>query len=127
MLVWYLRHNLPVTPLNPNSSSVSVGSSSYETARSPSSLPDAKDTGLSIITPPQVTRKLLQEAKDAGVRAVFLQPGSFDDEGLEVAKQLFPGAAVGGFEGGTRGGEGWCVLVDGEASMRAAGRKEGRL
>lgn len=54
-----------------------------------------------------------------------MQPGSFDDETLEWAKEAFPGAAVGG-DGG-RGGEGWCVLVDGEKGMRAAGRQEGRL
>lgn len=75
-----------------------------------------------------MTRTLLKEAKEAGIKTVFLQPGSFDDELLEEAKKMFPGAAVGGYEGGTRGGEGWCVLVDGEAGIRNAGRKEtGRL
>jgi hypothetical protein len=46
-----------------------------------------------------------------------LQPGSFDEEGLEYAKREFK-ASVGG-EGG-RGGEGWCVLVDGEGCLKAA-------
>lgn len=100
-------------------------SKSYPTASTPSELQDAKDTALSVITPPRVTSKLLREAKEAGIRAVWLQPGSFDDETLEWAKEAFPGAAVGG-DGG-RGGEGWCVLVDGEKGMRAAGRQEGRL
>ncbi|GAB7348322.1 hypothetical protein MBLNU459_g6298t2 [Dothideomycetes sp. NU459] len=113
-----------ITPLNPSRPSVSVSSSSYPTVPDPAALANPSETGLSVITPPAVTRTLLREAKDAGVRAVFLQPGSFDDELLEEAKRLFPGAAVGGFEGGTRGGEGWCVLVDGEAGIRNAGRKE---
>ena len=38
----------------------------------------------------------------------------------------WPGAAVGGFGDGTRGGEGWCVLVDGDRAMKEAGR-EGKL
>ena len=66
----------------------------------------------------------MREAKEAGVRAVWLQPGSFTDAELEYAIKQFPGAAVGGFAKGTRGGEGWCVLVDGEAAMNAAERTE---
>lgn len=69
-----------------------------------------------------MTRELLKEAKEAGVRAVWLQPGSFGDEELEFALREWDGAAVGGFAEGTRGGEGWCVLVDGERAMRAAGK-----
>lgn len=68
--------------------------------------------------------KVLQEAKAAGIPAVWLQPGSFDDEGLEFAMKEFK-AAVGG--PGGRGHEGWCVLVDGERAMKAAGRTEGKL
>ena len=55
-----------------------------------------------------------------GIPGVWMQPGSFDDEGLEFALREFK-AAVGG-EGGW-GGEGWCVLVDGERAAKAAGKK----
>jgi len=65
--------------------------------------------------------KVLQEAKALGVPAVWLQPGSFDKEGLEFALSAFAEKAVGG-DGG-RGGEGWCVLVDGERAMRGAERE----
>jgi hypothetical protein len=54
---------------------------------------------------------------------VWLQPGTFDHEVLAYAKEAFPNAAVAGFEDGTVGGEGWCVLVDGEDSLRAAGKE----
>lgn len=60
---------------------------------------------------------MLLEAKQAGVTAVWLQPGSFDNEILEFAKREFE-AAIGGEEG--RGGEGWCVLVDGDQFLDAA-------
>jgi len=71
-----------------------------------------------------VTKKLLKEAKEAGISSVWLQPGTFDDEVLEYARREFKAAIAG--DGG-RGGEGWCVLVDGEAGLKAAGREWSRL
>lgn len=68
--------------------------------------------------------KVLQEAKRLGVPAVWLQPGSFDSEGMEFALSAFKDAAVGG-DGGW-GGEGWCVLVDGERALRGAERERAR-
>ena len=67
-----------------------------------------------------MTSKVLREAKEAGVPAVWLQPGTFDEDVLEYAKQNFE-AAVGG-KGGA-GSEGWCVLVDGEECLSAIGRE----
>jgi hypothetical protein len=49
-----------------------------------------------------------------------MQPGTFDATILEFAKKEFR-AAVGGTEGGGAH-DGWCVLVDGEAGLEAAGR-----
>ena len=56
---------------------------------------------------------------------MWLQPGSFGADELAYAEREFPGAAVGGFGDGTVGGEGRCVLVDGEKALREAGRKRG--
>ena len=86
--------------------------------------PPASDYSLSVITPPAVTKQLLKEAKEAGVPAVWLQPGSFNDDVLQYAQQNFKAAIAG--DGG-RGGEGWCVLVDGEAGLKVAGREWSRL
>jgi hypothetical protein len=98
----------------------------HTTVSSPSALsdPPASSYSLSVITPPAVTKQLLKEAKEAGVPAVWLQPGSFDDEVLDYAKANFK-AAIGGDGGG--GSEGWCVLVDGEDGLRIAGREWSRL
>jgi hypothetical protein len=71
-----------------------------------------------------VTKRLLEDAKAAGVPAVWLQPGSFDDEVLQYARAQFKATIAG--EGG-RGGEGWCVLVDGEEGLRLAGREWSKL
>jgi hypothetical protein len=120
VFAWYLAHSLPVTPLNPRAPNISVASSSYNTTGSPGKLESPSSYSLSVITPPVVTKQLLKEAKEAGVPAVWLQPGTFDDEVLQYAKGNFT-AAMGG-DGGA-GGEGWCVLVDGEEGLKVAGRE----
>ena len=79
---------------------------------------------MSIITQPSVTLETLIKAKEAGIKTVWLQPGSFDEEGLEYAVQEFE-AGVGG--AGGAGGEGWCVLVDGESMLAQAEGEKGRL
>lgn len=119
VLAWYHVHGLPVTAINPTSPEIMLGSQAYKTVSSPSALDAPQQTALSLITPPAVTRKLLEEAHSVGIPAVWLQPGSFDEEGLEYAKANFK-AAVGG-DGGD-GGEGWCVLVDGESALQAIDR-----
>ncbi|KAK4934391.1 hypothetical protein LTR28_010674, partial [Elasticomyces elasticus] len=118
VFAWYLAHDLPVTPLNPNQPSIHARSSVFATVADASSLPRPTETSLSVITPPPVTLQLLKEAKQAGVQAVWLQPGSFDEQSLDYAKKEWPGAAV--------AGGGACVLVHGEDAMGAAGRREGK-
>ncbi|KAH8804921.1 CoA binding domain-containing protein [Xylogone sp. PMI_703] len=126
IFTWYTHHNLPVTPINPSSPEITAlppaghDLVSYSTLPNISALPNPKDTGVSIITPPKVTMKVLQEAKQIGVQSVWLQPGTFDDEVLSFALKEFKGA-VGG-DGGA-GYEGWCVLVDGEKALKDAGRE----
>jgi predicted CoA-binding protein len=126
VFAWYLQHSLPATPINPRSPSISVLRRDHVTAPNPTALsdPPASSYSLSVITPPAVTKKLLKEAKEAGVPAVWLQPGSFDEEVLEYAQANFKAAIAGN---GGRGGEGWCVLVDGEEGLRLAGREWSRL
>lgn len=121
ILAWYHTHTLPVTPINPGRPAIDLPSRAYPTAKSVSDLSQPSETALSFLTPPPTTRKVLEEAKAVGVKAVWLQPGSFDDASLKWAKENFE-SAIGGYEGGTQGGEGWCVLVDGEDALDAAGR-----
>ncbi|ATZ57942.1 hypothetical protein BCIN_15g04450 [Botrytis cinerea B05.10] len=121
IFAWYTAYGLPATPINPSSPSIKVGSTDYSTLPSISALPHPTETGVSIITPPKITKKVLEEAKALGIKSVWLQPGTYDDEILGFALKEFEGG-VGGEEGGTVGGEGWCVLVDGERAAKAAGR-----
>lgn len=122
VLAWYHTHSLNVTPINPGQPSISLPSKTYDTVPSVSELPHPTETGLTFVIPPPLTRQVLKEAKSVGVKAVWLQPGTYEDQDLKFAKENFE-SAVGGFEDGTVGGEGWCVLVDGENALRAAGRE----
>ncbi|KXL46757.1 hypothetical protein M433DRAFT_153418 [Acidomyces richmondensis BFW] len=122
IFAWYLNHGFQPTPINPSCSSVTVEMKQYQAIPSLSKLDEPEQTSLSIITPPPITAQLLKQAKDVGIKAVWLQPGSFTDQELEYAIKEFPGAAVAGFSEGTKGDEGWCVLVDGDAALRAASR-----
>jgi predicted CoA-binding protein len=119
VLAWYHSHGLPVTPINPTTAEIKLPSEGYKTVATPSALEAPSTVALSIITPPSVTRKILEEAKSIGIQAVWLQPGSFDEDGLEYAKANFK-AAVGGHGG--QGGEGWCILADGESALEAVNR-----
>ncbi|PQE33274.1 hypothetical protein CJF32_00003838 [Rutstroemia sp. NJR-2017a WRK4] len=126
IFTWYTQHGLPVTPINPSAAAIearqpypSSGMTSYPTLPNLSALPHPSETGVSIITPPKVTKKVLEEAKSLGVKSVWLQPGTFDEEILEFALKEFEGG-VGGDGGGH---EGWCVLVDGEEAAKSAGRE----
>jgi hypothetical protein len=102
-----------------------VNNEDHAAVPSLSSLPDPRHTAVSIITPPPVTLKVLQEAKDLRVPAVWLQPGTWDDEVIKFARGKggesgYQGEVVAG-EGGNGHG-GWCVLVDGERGLKAAGK-----
>ncbi|TLD15333.1 CoA-binding protein [Venturia nashicola] len=124
VFVWYLTHSLPVTPLNPRAPSITIASKTYPTLSSPSELSSPKETSLSVITPPKATLQVLKEAREVGIPAVWLQPGTFDEEVLKEAGRYEEsgGVVIGGLEGGTGGEEGWCVLVDGEGGLSVAGR-----
>ncbi|POS69969.1 hypothetical protein DHEL01_v211637 [Diaporthe helianthi] len=135
IFAWYLHHDIQAIPINPAAPTIAVPSlpdaagkpSEIPTVKSLSDLPDPKETSVSIITPPPVTLKVLEEAKKLRIPAVFLQPGTFDDEVLKFARDAegedagFK-AVVAGFGGGTVGSEGWCVLVDGERGLKKAGK-----
>ncbi|KAF3007329.1 hypothetical protein E8E14_006385 [Neopestalotiopsis sp. 37M] len=124
IFAWYTQHSIAATPINPGSASIDVGPQSYATKPSLSALPNPKETSVSIITPPFATLKVLKEAKELGIPAVWLQPGTFDEEVLKYARATgddgYGGHVVAG-DGG-RGYEGWCVLVDGEKGLKAAGK-----
>jgi predicted CoA-binding protein len=122
VLSFYHTHSLPVTAINPSGKPIAFSTKSYDTITSVSSLSDPANTALSIVTGPAITKGVLTDAKKVGVKAVWFQPGTYDDEILAGAKGEFE-VVVGGKQEGTEGKEGWCVIADGERCLKEAGRK----
>ncbi|KAI0889189.1 NAD(P)-binding protein [Annulohypoxylon maeteangense] len=128
VFAWYHAHSLPVTPINPASPSIETPFGVHPTIKSLSELPDPEHTSLSVITPAPVTLNVLKEAKKLGIPAVWLQPGTWDESVIAFARGTadegeesgYRGAVVAGDGGSGHGG--WCVLVDGERGLRAAGK-----
>ena len=109
-----LDHSLPVTPINPRAPTIL----NTPTITSIHELPDPANTSVSVITPPEVTEKVLVEAVELGVRRVWLQPGSWR-EGSGLVERLRGEGVVVVAGGGREWGEGACVLVHGEDGLGA--------
>ena len=118
VLAWYHQHSLPVTPINPRGAQIIFSSKTYDSVTSPKSLPSPTQTSLSLVTALPVSLQVLQEAHALGIPAVWLQPGTYDTGVLDYAHKNFESVIAG--DGG-RGSDGWCVLVDGEEGLQAAG------
>ncbi|GJJ06641.1 hypothetical protein Clacol_000835 [Clathrus columnatus] len=76
VLKWYLDHDRNVFPIHPREESLE----GLNTLKTLSDLPSPTSTSVSIITPPPVTLKLVKEAKELGIPALWLQPGAEDEE-----------------------------------------------
>ena len=102
LIKWYQQHDLPVSPINPRASEPILG---LEVLASVADLPKPKETSVSVVVPPAVTLKLLDEARNLGIANLWLQPGSFDDKVMTRAKELSSELNV--------IAQGRCILVEG--------------
>lgn len=75
------RQGYVVLPVNPREATIA----GLPVFRSLADVPKPVDI-VDVVTPPPVTRKVLQDAAAAGIGLVWLQDGSFDDAVLEEAK-----------------------------------------
>jgi predicted CoA-binding protein len=87
----YQQHHRKVFPVNPNEAEIE-GLPAYPDL---ASLPEPVD-GVSIITRPEVTEKVLEQAAAAGIRNVWMQPGAENDRVLKRAEELGLNAIGGG-------------------------------
>ncbi|MHC4220567.1 MAG: CoA-binding protein [Planctomycetota bacterium] len=78
----YLQNDRPVYPINPKAPEVE-GVAAFPDLRS---LPEAVH-GISVITPPKITEKVIQEAADLGIKHIWMQPGAESDAAIERAEQ----------------------------------------
>ena len=71
-----------VYPLNPSAPEVE-GHNAYATIAGLPGVPES----LSIVTPPHVTREVIQQAIAAGVKNIWMQPGAEDSQGSKLARE----------------------------------------
>lgn len=82
-------------------------------------LPNVTRTALSIITPPKVTLKILEEAKKLGIQNIWIQPGGEDEHVVKFVNENKSSMNV--IFGGP------CILVDGPSLLKDYRKEEGHL
>ena len=80
----YMQHGKTVTPVNPKASEVEGLPSVPDLA----GLVDPTNTAISIITPPAVTLKVVEEAAGLGIKRLWMQPGAESAEAVARAQEL---------------------------------------
>ncbi|KAJ3190174.1 hypothetical protein HDU85_000465 [Gaertneriomyces sp. JEL0708] len=103
---WYLSQGLSVIPINPTQPEVE----DHKAVPSLSALLDPSAVSVSVITPPKVTRGIIEEAAKLGIKNIWLQPGAESAEAIQLATDHKMNIIAGGP----------CVLVSGEEAKRAA-------
>jgi predicted CoA-binding protein len=78
----YLQRGLTVYPINPRAEEIE-GHRAYPDL---ASLPE-KVRGISVITPPKITEKVVESAADNGVQFVWMQPGAESPEAKRAAEE----------------------------------------
>ena len=92
----YLQNGRKAYPVNPGEQEIEGQPCFPDLA----SLPEAVH-GISIITPPAVTVRIVQEAADAGIKHIWMQPGAESEAAIKLGEDL--GLSV--------IGDGSCLLV----------------
>ncbi|MFO7982878.1 MAG: CoA-binding protein [Desulfuromonadales bacterium] len=77
----YLQNDRKVVPVNPKADEIE-GITCVDSVKS---LP-AEVKSLSIVTPPQITEKVVEEAVEKGMENVWMQPGSQSDEAVRLCR-----------------------------------------
>ena len=87
----YLQNDRAVFPVNPTADAVE-GVPAYADL---ASLPESVH-GISVITPPHVTERIVEQAGELGVTHIWMQPGSESDSAVARAEELGLNVIAGG-------------------------------
>jgi predicted CoA-binding protein len=79
----YLQNGLQVFPVNPRQAEIEGLRAYPDLAALPGPV-----HGLSIVTPPAVTERIVEDAAAAGIRHVWMQPGAESAAALQRAEEL---------------------------------------
>jgi predicted CoA-binding protein len=77
-----MQNGKTAIPINPRASTIE----GIETAASVEELPDGIDS-LSIITPPAITLRVVEQAIDKGISNLWMQPGAENDEAVRLGEE----------------------------------------
>ncbi|MFI4938453.1 MAG: CoA-binding protein [Candidatus Berkiellales bacterium] len=78
----YLQHGKKVYPVNPREQFIEGIAAIQNIADLP-----AEVSSLSVITPPAVTEKIIEQAIKKGIKNIWLQPGAESDQAIEIAQK----------------------------------------
>ena len=87
----YQQKNRPVYAVNPNADQIE-GEAAYPDL---ASLPETVH-GISIVTPPQVTEAVVEQAGKLGIKNIWMQPGSESQAAISRAAELGMNVIAGG-------------------------------
>jgi predicted CoA-binding protein len=87
----YMQHGRTVTPVHPKEPTVE-GLTAYASLGGIPSIPSA----VSVITPPAVTEKVVEECAKLGIKHIWMQPGAESDAAIARAKELGLSVIAGG-------------------------------
>jgi len=71
-----------VYAINPNYDQID-GDQCYSSIKALPKVPDC----VNMVVPPQVTKKTIEEIVQKGINDIWLQPGSFDEETIDMAEE----------------------------------------
>ena len=78
----YQQHDRTVYPVHPSAEEIE-GLAAYADL---AAVPEAVH-GISIITPPPVTEKIVRQAVDLGIKHIWMQPGAESEKAVELAQE----------------------------------------
>jgi predicted CoA-binding protein len=77
----YKQNNMDVVPINPTASEVEGLTAYPDLASAP-----GKFDGVSIITPPPITERVVSDALRLGIKNIWMQPGAESESAIQAAE-----------------------------------------
>jgi predicted CoA-binding protein len=87
----YQQNERDVVPINPGGGQIEGLNALPDLA----SLPEPVD-GISIVTPPAITKKVVEQALGLGIKNIWMQPGAEDPDAVAAAEQAGANLIAGG-------------------------------
>ena len=87
----YVQNDRDVVPINPSATDVEGLVAYHDLASVPGTI-----DGVSIITPPAVTERVVADALARGIKHIWMQPGAESERAVELAEEAGANVIAGG-------------------------------